>query len=58
MVTLSTLPSIVLDYYYSNNQKFPDSCLSGLVYVECTEALYNDNPDVKNSRQEKSGILL
>ena len=24
-------------------------CISGLVQVECTEALYNDNPEKQNS---------
>ena len=26
-------------------------CMSGLVYVECTEALYNDNPEIQNSAE-------
>ena len=26
-------------------------CISGLVYVECTENLYNDNPDIQNSAE-------
>ena len=31
-------------------------CISGVVSVESTEALYYDNPDIQNSRQQKSGF--
>ena len=26
-------------------------CISGLFYVECTDSLYHDNPDIQNSAE-------